>query len=289
LHRNCRAETAPDRLVWIEGASLAFVACSLASFGQTALKGEKMKLISVSVSVGLALALLAPGAGAQTQPANSKPAEPNPGPETYQTLYLTNLTSQSALNDIQTDLRNMLPRARVYGVAAESAISLHGTPGDMLLAQKILSELDRPRKAFRLTYTITETDNGKRVGVRHFTLIVVSDEKVGKTVLKEGSRVPLVTGTENAGTPAQNSQVQYVDVGLNIQASLDGEKLYSKVEQSSLAEEKPAAGAQHPVICQTTLEGTAALTPGHPLLLGSLDLPGGARHMEIEVVSEPVR
>lgn len=234
----------------------------------------------------LTATLLAPIAGAQAQPADSKPAEPNSGPETYQTLYLTNLTQQSEATDLVTDLRNMLPRAKVFYVPSQTAISIRGNSDDIRLAQKILADIDRSKNIYRITYAITETDGGKRIGTQHFALVVVSG---GKTSLKQGSKVPLVTGVVNEGTPTSNSQVQYIDVGLNIDASLDGERLRTKVEQSSVAEEKSGIGAQDPVIRQTTLEGTSTLSPGKPLVLGSLDVPGSTRHQEVEVVSELVR
>jgi hypothetical protein len=47
-------------------------------------------------------------------------------------------------------------------------------------------------------------------------------------------------------------------------------------------------GAQEPVVRQTVLEGTSFLTPGKPLVLGSLDIPGSARHLDVEVVMEQV-
>jgi hypothetical protein len=37
------------------------------------------------------------------------------------------------------------------------------------------------------------------------------------------------------------------------------------------------------------LDGKSNLTPGKPVILGSLDIPGGARHLEIEVASELVK
>jgi type II secretory pathway component GspD/PulD (secretin) len=241
--------------------------------------------------IALALTMLAPVAGAQTQSTDCKAAEPKPNPETYQTFYLTNVAQVSDLVDIQTDLRNMLsPKARVYSTPSQNALSLRGTPDDMQLAQKIISELDRPKKTYRLTYTITETDGGKRVGTQSFVLNVGLGQK---TDFKQGSRVPIVTGVADATTPTQSSQVQYVDVGLSIEASVDGYadglRLRTKVEQSSLAEEKSGVGAQDPVIRQSILEGTSTLLPGKPLLLGSFDLPGGTRKQEVEVVAELVR
>jgi hypothetical protein len=87
--------------------------------------------------------------------------------------------------------------------------------------------------------------------------------------------------------------VTYIDIGQEIEASLDGYldgvRLRTKVVQSSIAEDKPAVGVQDPVIRQTTLEGTSNLVQGKSLVLGSLDVPGSTRHQEVEVVSELVR
>jgi len=253
----------------------------------------EMRVIrSLQVIAGLTLVLMLSthGANAQTESADSKPAESKTGAETYQTIYLTNLTQQNDANDLQTDLRNMLPKARLYYVPSQSAISLRGTPEDIALAQKILVDLDRVKKTYRLTYTITESDGGKVIGTQHVALIVASG---GKTVLKQGNKVPLVTGGSEPANLAQSSQVQYMDVGLSIEASLEGSldsvRLRTKVEQSSVADEKSSVGAQDPVIRQTTLEGTSTLVQGKPLVLGSLDVPGSTRHQEIAVVAELVR
>jgi hypothetical protein len=143
-------------------------------------------------------------------------------------------------------------------------------------------------KTYRLTYTLTETDGGKRVGTQHFAMIVVSGRK---TVLKQGSRVPLVIGSLSNSGGAQ-SQVQYMDIGLNVDASIEdsgsGIKLNTVVEQSSIAEEKSGLGTQDPIVRQSKLEGTAILIAGKPMMLGSMDVPSSARHLDIEVVMEPV-
>jgi len=252
----------------------------------------RQRVSSVLILAGLALTVFAPLANAQTQiaeakPLDERPAEWKPSPETYQTFYLTNVTQQNDANDIQTDLRNMLPKAKIYYAPSQGALSIRATPEDMQLAQKMIADIDRPKKTYRLTYTITETDDGKKVGVQHFTLDVVAG---GKATLKEGSRVPIVTGSYEAGGSTPNTQVQYVDLGLNVEASVDGFadglRLRTKVEQSKLADEKSGMGAQDPVIRQTTLEGTSMLAQGKTFSVGSLDIPGSTRRQEIEVVSE---
>ncbi len=153
-------------------------------------------------------------------------------------------------------------------------------------AQKILSEIDRPRKVYRLTYSITEVEGDKRIGTEHFALVVVAE---GKTVLKQGSRVPIVTGAHSTGSAKGDTEVEYVDLGLTIEASLDGERLHTKVEQSSLGEMKSLGGTQDPMIRQTVLDGMSNLVNDKAIVLGSLDIPDSTRHREIEVASELVQ
>ena len=245
------------------------------------------------VALSLAVACLSPCALAQS--ADTKPdtkRDITPAPETYQTIYLTNLTQQNEFNDVQTDLRNMLPKARMYGISSQNAISIRATPEDMQIAQKIIADLDRGKRLYRLTYTINESDSGKHTGAQSFTLIVASG---GRTTFKQGARVPIVTGSyDTSSTPtAAETQVQYLDVGLNIEASadgyMDGLRLRSKVEQTNVADEKSGVGIQDPIVRQTVLDDTSTLTPGKPLTLGSLDIPGTTRKQEIEVVAELVK
>jgi type II secretory pathway component GspD/PulD (secretin) len=164
---------------------------------------RKMRAAQMIAGLVLALMLFAPGAGAQTQPADSKAIETKPAPEIYQTFFLTNITQISDLVDVQTDLRNTLPKAKLYYIQSQNAISMRGTPDDIQLAQKIISELDRPKKTYRLTYTITETDSGKRTGAHSVVLITALGQK---TVFKQGNKVPIVTGTFDPGTTTENSR-----------------------------------------------------------------------------------
>jgi hypothetical protein len=163
-----------------------------------------------------------------------------------------------------------------------------GGPGASGQTNSVPSPAQAGSKTYRLTYTLTETDGGKRVGTQHFAMVVVSGRK---TVLKQGSKVPLVTGTVSTSGGPQ-TQVQYLDIGLNIDASIEesgeGIKLNTQVEQSTVAEEKSGLGTQDPIIRQTKLEGTSILTADKPLTLGSMDIPGSARRLDIEVVMEPV-
>ena len=242
-------------------------------------------LVKMFLGWTVALAICTHSAHAQ------QPAESNSNATSYQTLYLTNLTGHNDSDDIQTDLRNMLPQAKLFYVPSQSALSIRGTSEDILLARKIISDLDRNKKIYRLTYTVTDIDGGKRAAPQHFSIIVASGSK---TDLKQGSKVPIVIGLYSDTSPAsQNSQVQYQDVGLEIEASLntylDGVRLHTKMAESSVADEKSGMSVQDPIFRQTTLEGTSTLALGKPLVIGSLDIPGTTRRQEVEVIAEAIR
>jgi type II secretory pathway component GspD/PulD (secretin) len=236
-------------------------------------------------ALGMTISLLEPFAAAQDQPADSKPAEAKSAPQIEETFYIHNATSTRDLSDVQSALRNMLPHAALYAVQSQNAIAVRATPDDMAVAKRMLTELDRPHKAYRVTYTITDIDNGKPAGSHRIALVVV--EGRGAT-LRQGDRVPLVTGMQKGPTSDQNAQVQYVDVGLNLQSDIDGEHLHSKIEQSSVADQKSWVGAEDPVIRQTMVDGYSNLGLGGSTVLGTLDFPGTSRQQKIEVVAEPL-
>ncbi|MGD0443784.1 MAG: secretin N-terminal domain-containing protein [Edaphobacter sp.] len=247
-----------------------------------------------------ALGLIGQSARAQTteKPAATpveKPAiqqDPNGHVDTrpMQSFHLTNINSQNEANEVTVAVRNLLdPNAKLYLVPSQNMIVMRGSTEQIAMAQKIINELDRPKKLYRLTYTITEIDGGKRVGVQHFSMVLTDGQR---TVMKQGNKVPIVTGSYNNTSSQAESQVTFIDVGMNFDATLDsyggGARLKSKVEQLGMTEEKSGVGPQYPIIRQTALEGTALLAPGKPVVLGSLDVPGSTRHLDVDVMMEPV-
>jgi len=246
-----------------------------------------MPLSKLTAAAALALSLTAAAARAQT---DDTVAKPNSNPT--QVFYLNNISSGNEATEIVTAVRNLLdPHDKIFLVQAQSAIFVQGPPDQLSLAQKLLDDLDHPRKTYRLTYTITEVDDGKRVGTQHFSMVLVSGQR---TTMKQGSKIPVATGTvSETGSASTQTQFTYLDIGLNFDATLDesvnGVRLRSKAEQSSLGTDKTIAGVSEPVIRQTVLEGTAVLTPGKPLILGSLDIPDSTRRLDIEVVMEVVK
>ena len=242
-------------------------------------------ILTLILAAVFALAIALPSAGAQTQSSTSD-AQRKPDNESIQTFFIAN-GDMNAFNDIQTAVRNMFPHARTYGTTNLFGITVRGTPEDLNGVQKLIATLDQPRKVYRLTYNITDVDAGKRTGAQHFVVISTVGQR---SIFKQGSRIPIVTG---ASSEHRDTQMQYVDAGLSIEATVSGSSdsltLRSKIEQSSPADELPVTSTHNPRFRQTVLDETLQLAQGKPLVLGSFDFPGSARHQEVEVVAELVR
>lgn len=194
-------------------------------------------------------------------------------------------------NELLTGLRQMLnPSCKLYLVPSENIIMLRCDEAQLLLADQIVHELDKPKPNYRLTYTVVESENGKRIGVQHFAMAMIPG---ARTTLKDGSKVPVATGSYSSGNTAAQTQFTYVDVGLNFDATLTvgagGLLLKSNIEQSASAEDRTIAGVTEPIIRQAVLTGSSTLQVGKPLTLGSLDVAASTRHLDVEVLLELVK
>jgi hypothetical protein len=248
----------------------------------------------------LALMLLA-GAAVQTH-AQLSPAPP---PKPMTRVEKTDLREQQPLhtfflkysaqpndgNEILTGLRLMLdPGVKMYLVPKDNAIILKALPEEIATAAALIAELDQPHKTYRLVYTLTEMDGGKKTGTQRYTMTAAAGQRV---TLKTGSRVPFSTGRFDVTNDISETQTSYLDVGLNFDStftdSTGGGQLKAVVERSSLADEKPASGTpQNPTLRQAVVSGVFGVALGKPLMLGTLDIPDSTRHLEIEVTVEAV-
>ena len=224
---------------------------------------------------------------AHAQQSNKSPCA-NPGNQIYKTLYLSNAVQPNDANEILVAIRNMIdPCVKIYLVAAQNAVVMNAPQDQIAIAEKLIQDLDRPRKTYRLTFTITDFDGVNKTATRHYALIVASGQRV---TLKQGSKVPIITGKYVKDEGASETQNTYLDVGMNFDATVHpcagGLELLSKIEQSSVAQEPSEIGPHDPIVHQTVIEGVTMLVLGKPLVLGSLDLPDSNKRTEISVLAE---
>src|SRR5215469_7177782 len=147
----------------------------------------------------------------------------------------------------------------------------------------------QPVLPYRLDFSFNELADGKNVNTRRYSM----DLTAGDTnEIKIGTRVPVVSGTNNPSTPAA-VQYQYLDIGTNIWAQLrehgDELMLVVRSDVSNLdtnsgdgpaGERRPDLG---PVIRQIKISGSTLLTTGKPILIGSMDDPNSKRQFQLEV------
>jgi type II secretory pathway component GspD/PulD (secretin) len=206
------------------------------------------------------------------------------------TFYLKHCSQPNDANELLTGLRLMLdPGIKLYLAPKENAIVLRALPDEVAMAAKLIAELDLPRKVYKLTYTVTEMDGSRKISSQRFVEMASGGQRV---TLKDGAKIPVVTGKFNESTQAAETQMTYLDIGMNFDSTLQpvegGVEMSWKVERSSVADEKPAAGApQDPTIRQVVLAGVSGVKLGKTVMLGSADVPDSTRRMEVEAMVEP--
>ena len=79
-----------------------------------------------------------------------------------QTFYLTNVSQQNDANEIMVALRNLLdPTVKIYLVPSQNAIVLRATPDQLVLAEKLINDLDRTRSEVIVDVAVLEVSRDK--------------------------------------------------------------------------------------------------------------------------------
>jgi general secretion pathway protein D len=115
--------------------------------------------------------------------------------QAVQTFYLSNTSQTNDLNDIQTALRNVLTNAKLYAVPSQNAIVMRATPDELLLARKLIDDLDKARPEVIIDVAVLEVD---RTHERNLGIILpqqISAQLQGTTTTTTGT-----TGTTGTGT-----------------------------------------------------------------------------------------
>jgi type II secretory pathway component GspD/PulD (secretin) len=203
-------------------------------------------------------------------------------------LAVPNTVGQNDANEVLVALRNMLdPSVKIYLVASQNTIMLFAPPEDQAQAQRIIADLTRPRKAFHLRFEVTTYDGKQRVSSKTIEVEAVAGQR---TTLKQGAKIPIsIHPTPSDPTDAN---VTFLDVGDNLDVTLtdlgSSLALKSKLEESRVSDTRSGFGATDPIIDQTVIEGVALLAPGRSIALGSAEITGTTRRIELSVVAEPV-
>ncbi len=88
--------------------------------------------------------------------------------QAVQTFYLHNVSQQNDFTDVQTVLRNLFQNARINGVASQDAIVMRGTPDELVLARRLVGDLDKAKAEVIIDVAIMEVSRDllRNIGVQ---------------------------------------------------------------------------------------------------------------------------
>jgi hypothetical protein len=165
--------------------------------------------------------------------------------------------------------------AFMFGVGVKRAAS-QDTPAAKLAPQAV-----EPGHAYRLDFTVSEVEDGKKINSRQYSMNVRGGEQ---DEIKIGTRVPV---------ESKNGEFQYIDVGTTIWCRLRDRTdvtwlagdvmLNLRAEISNFAVPDQQGQNVHPTLRQLKIEGSTIAIVGKPLVVGSVDDPNSRRQFQLEV------
>jgi general secretion pathway protein D len=116
-----------------------------------------------------------------------------------QTFYLTNTSTANDATEVLTAIRNLLdPSVKIFLVATQNAIVMRATPDQLLLAQKLLNDLDRSKPEVVVDVAVLEVNRDR---IR--TLGIQLPQSFG--VATQASNVNSTTNNSGTGTTASTN------------------------------------------------------------------------------------
>jgi general secretion pathway protein D len=116
--------------------------------------------------------------------------------QAVQTFYLTNASQANDANELVVAIRNLLdPSVKIYVVPSQNAIVMRATPDELLIAQKLLNDLDRARPEVVVDVAVLEVNRDKirNLGITLPTSITLTPQAQPAARRRQAARPPLPT------------------------------------------------------------------------------------------------
>jgi general secretion pathway protein D len=119
------------------------------------------------------------------------------------TFYLANLSQPTELQDVVNALRQILEISRIQPLPSQGALVVRGTPDQIALAEKLVSDLDKARPEVIVEVAIMQVsrDRTRNLGISPPTSATVALQDNFNTTTSTGTTSG--TGTTTTGTPNQ--------------------------------------------------------------------------------------
>ena len=120
-----------------------------------------------------------------------------------QTFYLTNAAQQNDANEILITLRNILdPSIKLYLVASQNALVMRATTDQLILAEKIINDLDRVRPEVVIDVAVLEVSRQKE---RNLGITLPTSFGLAPQAANAGATTNTTSTTTNTGTGSTTS------------------------------------------------------------------------------------
>jgi general secretion pathway protein D len=122
--------------------------------------------------------------------------------QAVETFYLTNAWQQNDMNDVQTALRNVLTNIKVYGLASQNALVVRGTPDELLLAQKLIADLDKARPEVVVDIAVMEVSKNweRTIGLQWPSSVGIALQSPTAATTSTTGTTTTTTGTTSTST-----------------------------------------------------------------------------------------
>ncbi|WP_433964090.1 cohesin domain-containing protein [Tunturiibacter gelidiferens] len=129
---------------------------------------------------------------------NSRTKRTDLDEQAVQTFYLTNASQQNDANEVVIAIRNLLdPSVKIYLVPSQNAIVMRATPDQLLLAQKLLNDLDRARPEVVVDVAVLEVNKNveHNLGITLPQSITITPQANPNTTTSGSTSTTTTTGT----------------------------------------------------------------------------------------------
>jgi general secretion pathway protein D len=120
------------------------------------------------------------------------------------TFYLANAWQPNDLTDVQTAIRNVLTGGsfKIYGVPSQNAIVVRGTPDELMLAQKLVNDLDKARAEVVVDIAVLEVSKNweRTLGIAWPSSVGVALQPPTSSTASTTTTTTGTTGTTDNGT-----------------------------------------------------------------------------------------
>jgi hypothetical protein len=148
---------------------------------------------------------------------------------------------------------------------------------EMAPPAKKADDAEKPLKAYRLDFALSEWEDSKKINTRHYSMNLVPGYTPSNEI-KIGSRVPV---------EGKQGEMQYIDVGTNIWSRLtdrgDALQLEVRADLSNFANPEQESRTAMPLLRQLRINASTVAMPGKPTVVGVVDDPNSKRQFQLEV------